>query len=134
MTVEKFNGIFDKEHVNRLEVTWNSDTIDMIRCKYIIEAFKKYNILDNVVRRGYEIKDRLSKIDSISGLRTKGLIIGFDLKDSETRDKFMRVLYSKGMICNSTGKMSIRLRPNLNLSKKDALLGCNLIEESLNEI
>ena len=51
MTVEKFNGIFDREHVNRLEVTWNSDTLDMIRCKYIVEAFKKYNILDNVIER-----------------------------------------------------------------------------------
>ncbi len=134
MTVEKFNGIFDREHVNRLEVTWNSDTLDMIRCKYIVEAFKKYNILDNVIERGYEIKDRLSRIETISGLRTKGLIIGFDLKDTETRDKFMKVLYSKGMICNSTGRNSIRLRPNLNLSSEDAILGCKLIEETLNEI
>lgn len=134
MTVERFNGIFDKEHVNRLEVTWNSDTLDMIRSKYIVEAFKKYDILGNVVQRGHEIKDRLSRIHSISGLRTKGLIIGFDLKDTKTRDEFMRVLRNKGMICNSTGKKSIRLRPNLNLSRIDAILGCKLIEEALNEV
>ena len=134
MTVEKYNGIFDREHVDRLEVTWNSDTLDMIRSKYIIHAYEKYNILDNVTARGSEIVERLSQIPTISGLRSKGLIIGFDLKDTETRNRFMKRLYDKGMICNSTGQRSIRLRPNLALSSEDAIYGCQLIEESLNEV
>lgn len=134
MTVEKYNGIFDREHVDRLEVTWNSDTLDMIRSKYIIHAYEKYNILDNVCDRGSEIAEKLSRIPAISGLRSKGLIIGFDLKDTETRNRFMKRLYDKGMICNSTGQRSIRLRPNLALSSEDAAYGCQLIEESLNEV
>ena len=134
MTVEKYNGIFDPVHVPRLEVTWNSDTLDMIRSKYIIQAYEKYNILDNVSSRGTQIMERLSRTPAISGLRSKGLIIGFDLKDTSTRNKFMKLLYNKGMICNSTGQRSIRLRPNLALTSDDALYGCRLIEESLNEV
>ena len=134
MTVEKLNGIFDREHVNRLEVTWNSDTIDMIRCKHIIKTFQDHNILDNVNERGEQMFKLLSKIDGIEGLRSQGLIIGFDLKDAETRNKFMKVLYNKGMICNSTGVRSIRLRPNLCLNKEDAIRGCKLIEQALREV
>ena len=134
MTTEKLNGIFDPKHVNRLEVTWNSDTLDMIRCKHIMKVYQDENILNNVVDRGNQIKDLLSKIESIEGLRTAGLIIGFDLKDAETRDKFMEVLYNKGMICNSTGERSIRLRPNLCLSSSDAIHACKLIEQSLSQV
>ena len=134
MVTNKINGIFDKEHIGRLEVTWNSDTIDMIRCKYIIEAFKNNNILSNVIERGREIISLLSKTKNIKGLRSRGLIIGFDLKDKTTRDHFMRVLFSKGMICNSTGVNSIRLRPNLCLTSEDAKQGCLLIKETLEEI
>jgi len=134
MTIEKLNGIFDREHVNRLEVTWNSDTIDMIRCKHIIKTFQNNNVLDNVNERGEQMFNLLSKIDGIEGLRSKGLIIGFDLKDAETRDRFMKVLYNKGMICNSTGVRSIRLRPNLCLNKEDAIRGSKLIEQTLKEV
>jgi L-lysine 6-transaminase len=134
MVIEKLAGIYDKKNVNRLEVTWNSDTLDMIRSKHIIRAFKECGILDNVVERGKQIKSLLSEIEGIQGLRSKGLIIGFDLKDTPTRDKFMKVLYSKGMICNSTGQRSIRLRPNLSLSSEDANLGCELIKQTLGNI
>ena len=134
MVKEKFNAIFDKGNVNRLEVTWNADTLDMIRCKYIIKAFQEYKILDNVVERGNQIVNTLSECDKISGLRSKGLIIGFDLKDTLTRDRFMDCLFHKGMICNSTGENSIRLRPSLNLSHEDASHGCRLIKEALNEV
>jgi len=134
MAVKKYNGIFDREHVDRLEVTWNSDTLDMIRSKYIIRAYEKYDILENVRFRSEEIIERLSQIPTICGLRSKGLIIGFDLKDTTTRNKFMKKLYNKGMICNSTGQRSIRLRPSLAISSEDVGYGCRLIEESLNEV
>tara|TARA_R110002012_G_scaffold282422_1_gene472142 strand:+ start:10064 stop:11245 length:1182 start_codon:yes stop_codon:yes gene_type:complete len=134
MAIEKLNGIFDREHVNRLEVTWNSDTIDMIRCKHIIKSFKKNNILENVNKRGKQITGLLSKIGGIEGLRSQGLIIGFDMESCKTRDKFMKVLRNKGMICNSTGVKSIRLRPNLFINEEDANYGCQLIKEALEEI
>ena len=134
MVVDKFAGIFDRESIPRLEVTWNSDTLDMIRSKYIVRAFKELNVLENVIARGDQIFDQLSKLDGISGLRSQGLIVGFDMKDTLTRDNFMNTLYNKGMICNSTGERSIRLRPNLCITSDDITKGCKLIEEALREM
>ncbi len=134
MAVEKFSGIFDHENIPRLEVTWNSDTLDMIRSKYIVRAFKDLNILDNVLARGEQLSASLSRLGEISGLRSRGLIVGFDLKDTDTRNRFMTTLYNKGMICNSTGERSIRLRPNLCVSSADIDKGCRLIKEALEEV
>ena len=134
MTVNKLSGIYEKENVNRLEVTWNSDTLDMIRSKYILRAYKRYDILKNVRDRGEQIRELLSGEEKIKGFRNKGLILGFDLKDTQTRDRFMFLLKEKGVICNSTGQNSVRLRPNLCLSEKDAYQGCRLIKEVLGEI
>ena len=134
MCVEKLNDIFHPNNVSRLEVTWNSDTIDMIRCKHIVSAYKKHNILDNVKERGEQIKSLLSGVPEINNLRSIGLIIGFDLKDQETRDRFMQVSRDAGMICNSTGLKSIRLRPNLALTSEDAKIGCDIIKKAISEV
>ena len=134
MATEKFSGIFDLKNIPRLEVTWNSDTLDMIRSKYIIRAFKELDVLNNVIERGDQISNHLSKLDGISGLRSKGLIVGFDLKDTTTRNRFMDVLYNKGMICNSTGERSIRLRPNLCVTSDDVDKACKLIEEAIKDV
>jgi len=134
MAADKLSGIFDHENIPRLEVTWNSDTLDMIRSKYITRAFKELGVLENVVARGDQLFDQLSKLDGISGLRSRGLIIGFDLKDTITRNKFMDTLYGKGMICNSTGERSIRLRPNLCVTSDDVSKACKLIEEAIEDI
>ncbi len=134
MVTKKFSDIFNRDDVPRLEVTWNSDTLDMIRCKYIIQEFQESSVLENVNKRGEQIKNLLSNVSGIDNFRSKGLIIGFDLKNTETRDRLMKALYNKGMICNSTGANSIHLRPNLALSEQDAIVGCNMIKEALQEI
>ena len=46
----------------------------------------------------------------------------------------MDVLYNKGMICNSTGERSIRLRPNLCVTSDDVDKACKLIEEAIKDV
>ena len=95
---------------------------------------EKHNILDNVKERGEQIKSLLSGVPGIDNLRSIGLIIGFDLKDQETRDRFMQVSRDAGMICNSTGLKSIRLRPNLAITSEDAKIGCDIIKKAISEV
>tara|TARA_R110002124_G_scaffold116400_9_gene272880 strand:+ start:21703 stop:22890 length:1188 start_codon:yes stop_codon:yes gene_type:complete len=133
MAIDKFSEIFNYENVPRLEVTWNSNTLDMIRSKYIVRAYKELKVLNNVRERGYQISENLSKSKDIYDLRSRGLIIGFDLKDTGSRDRLITSLYNKGMICNSTGHRSIRLRPNLCITSEDTSLACELIKEALAE-
>ena len=47
MIKKKFNKIFDSNNRTRLDVTFNSDVLDMIRCTHIIQAIKSGNLMNN---------------------------------------------------------------------------------------
>ena len=131
MVKEKFSSIFKPSRSVRLEVTWDGDVSDMVRCKYIIKAYEKYNILENVSARSKQLIKGLSKIDKILNLRNCGLIIGFDLQNQSNRDILVNNLFNNGLICNKTGTKSIRLRPNLNLSKEEADKALEIIKGTI---
>ena len=126
MVKEKFGKIFEKENCTKLEVTWDADVLDMIRCKYIIQAYKKYDILDNVIEQSDRLLTGLAEIEQIQNLRNCGLIIGFDLTNQLKRDTLVKKLYNNGLICNRTGEKSIRLRPNLSLNPDEVDLALEI--------
>ena len=93
--------------------------MDMIRCDYIIKAYKQEEIIQSVSEKSEYIVRHLRKIDTLLNVRSLGLIMAFDLSDMNKRDKLVRDLYNNGLICNKTGKQSIRLRPNLAISHEE---------------
>ena len=136
----QLSGIMAKEHMGeifspgrniRLEVTWDGDVSDMIRCKYTMKAYKEYNILSNVSEKSKILIEGLSQFSKLKNLRNCGLIVGFDLKNSLERDTLVSELFNNGLLCNSTGEKSIRLRPNLNLSNKDIDSALKIFSTSL---
>ena len=127
MVKESHSHIFKREDITRLQVTWNSDVVDMIRCKYIIKAYKENNILNNVNKMGDYLLQSLDSDNKLSNLRNKGLIIAFDLPSTDERDSFVQGLFQEGVICNATGEKSVRLRPNLNLTMPEADLAIERI-------
>ena len=131
MAVDKMGEIFKKNNSIRLEVTWDGDVSDMIRCKYIIEAYKKYNILNNVNDVSKLLISGLKDIKGLKNIRGCGLIIGFDLTSTDQRDIMVKNMYDNGMICNPTGAKSIRLRPNLNLQSREAQKAIDIIKKSI---
>jgi len=129
---EGFDEIFSTNEAGRLCVTFDGDILDMIRCKHIIKAIKRENLLLNVKHRGNQLIEGLKQIRGILNPRGAGVLIGFDLKDRTTRDRFIANLREKRMICNLAGKNSIRLRPPLSVSEDEIDMALNLIEEALN--
>jgi len=120
MVKNKHSHIFRKQEITRLDVTWNADVTDMVRCKYILRAYKKYNILDNVKKVGNHLAQSLSEDNRLSNVRNMGMILAFDLPNTEKRDNFVKNLFLNGVLCNPTGEKSIRIRPNLNLTMDEA--------------
>ena len=129
MAKEKYGEIFSAEKSIRLEVTWDGDVADMVRCKYIMKAYQQDNILDNVNEQAKQLTRGLSEHEQILNLRNCGLIIGFDLPNAKKRDILVEDLYKNGLICNKTGEKSVRLRPNLNLSEQEASHALEIIKE-----
>jgi len=130
MVRDEFSKIFSQEESIRLEVTWDGDISDMIRCKYIIKAYKEYDILNNVVKMSKLLMSELSEMSELINLRNCGLIFGFDLQNEKFRDIIIDNLYCNGLICNKTGKNSIRLRPSLNLTEENIKHGISIFKSS----
>jgi len=134
MVNESHSGIFSKDQITRLEVTWDGDILDMIRCKHIIKAYREDSIIDAVTEKGQFLVSSLSKIKGLYKVRGAGLIAAFDLKDRQTRDTLVRRMYENQLICNQTGDKSIRLRPNLAISKNEIENALDIINKTCGEI
>ena len=128
MVQKKFAQTFDRPI--RLEVTWDGDLTDMIRCKYILKAYQQYNILDNVNQRSRQLFDGLRGVENIKNLRSKGLLFAFDFESIEKRDSFFDKAVKNRFLCNRTRDRSVRLRPNLNVSPDEINSAISIIKKA----
>jgi L-lysine 6-transaminase len=114
MVREPFAQIFKQP--SRLEVTWDGDVLDMIRCRAILEAYEEHRILDNVRQRGEQLQDGLSDLN----VRRVGLLMAIDFEDKATRDDFVKRMWEdEATIMIPTGERCVRLRPNLAITEQE---------------
>ena len=132
MVKEKFAKIF--ENSIRLEVTWDADLMDMVRCKYVIKAYQEYNVLENVRKMSKRLVSSLKEIGGLLNIRNAGLLVAFDFVEQTKRDEFMNSLVNNGMICNPSRDHTIRLRPNLCVTDAEVEHACKIMAEAANKI
>lgn len=129
MCRQPFQETFKKP--GRLEVTWDGELIDMIRSTYVLEAFDKYSILENVAARGLQLLRGLQSLSDVFNARGKGLLVAFDLETSEHQEKFFKRAFGQGLLFNRTREKTIRLRPHLAVSEEEISRGLEMIQKSL---
>ena len=123
MVREPFGKIFDRSV--RLEVTWDGDLLDMIRCRYILRAFREFNILENVRTCGVYINEYLSDLPLIKNVRNSGLLIAFDFESKAERDEYAKGMRERRVIVLPSQEQTIRWRPHLAFSIEDADVAIN---------
>lgn len=106
----------------RLEVTWDGDLLDMIRCTYILRAYERYGILENVRARGDWLRRQLRPLPAIQHVRQTGLLLAFDFETGDGRDAYARAMRERQAIVLSTRERTVRWRPNLAATEEDARL------------
>jgi len=129
MVKDTHNTVFDVP--KRLSVTFDGDLVDMVRCKYIIKSIQKDNLLGNVKKMGDILFRGLKGIQQLKNVRHVGLLLAFDFDTKIQRDNFIKKIYKNGMICNPTGDLTVRLRPNLNISQQEIYKALEIINLSL---
>ena len=121
------NNVFNTSGRINSTCCWN--IVDMVRCSYIIDAIIDQNLIDNAKTVGKYLLNNLINIDYIDNVRGRGLMIAFDLPDTESRDRMMTIL-SKDMLALKCGEKSIRLRPHLTFDKNDAEAATYFIQKA----
>jgi len=110
---EKYSPILELETM-KLQVTFDGDLIDILRCKYILSYLLSNNILSNVIKGSQIFKNHLSH--KFTNYRTEGYLIAFDLETEQQRNEFVSTCYQQKLLVNKAGSKSIRLRPNLAIT------------------
>lgn len=118
------------ERSSRINSTWGGNNFDMARSTLIIKAIKDENLVENASRVGKKLLEEVSNLKKISNVRGLGLMVAFDMKDKETRDKVHSKL-CENMLALKCGDKSIRLRPHLDFPESEVSKAVEFIEEAL---
>ncbi len=132
MVKKKFSEIFNDEFL--LNVTWNSDLIDMYRSNLIINYLERNNLTRQIKKYSKDISNYLRKFKILKNVRSSGYLIAFDLDSPKFRDLLVKKLFENGMLVNPTRFNTVRLRPRLNTSLKEISLFKKIFSKSMNEI
>ncbi len=122
---KKFSKI--RNNTFMLDVTYNSDHLDMIRSNFILNFIIDRNLLKSRNSISEYLHKKLHKITFIKNLRSSGSLLAFDLANKKLRDNIYKKLYKKGVLVNISGSKTIRIRLNLLTSKSE----CNYFLKQL---
>lgn len=121
------NNVFRES--SRINSTWGSNLIDQVRFTIISQIIKEEKLVDNAREVGEYFLTELKSL-GLENARGRGLILAFDLENSEKRDNFHQKISDK-MLVLKCGDKSIRLRPHLTFSKEDVDFAIKFIKEIL---
>jgi L-lysine 6-transaminase len=123
--IDDVNNVFKVS--SRINSTWGGNLVDMVRATAYFEIIEKDKLVENARKVGDYFLKQLNKLP-LQNVRGRGLMIAFDLPDTEKRDAFFEKLNER-IFCLRCGTHSIRFRPHLTFSKDDVDVATNWIKQ-----
>jgi len=122
------NNVFHKS--SRINSTWGGNIVDMARFTAISKIIQEDNLVENAAIVGEYFLAKLQQLPVISNARGRGLMLAFDLVDTDTRNAVLEKM-QKRMTVLPCGERSIRLRPHLILTHKNVDEAIDIIKSSI---
>jgi L-lysine 6-transaminase len=134
---EEPENVFKKS--SRINSTWGGGLTDMVRFGRYLEIIDEERLVENARVVGEHLLAGLQGLERelgglMSNARGRGLMIGFDLPDTETRNKAQEKIIEAGLLVLTCGVQSIRFRPALNLTAAEADTGLELVRKGLKQL
>lgn len=111
------------EMSSRINSTWGGNLVDMVRATRIVEEIVTQDLAGNAETRGQQWRSGMEVIASgnslVSNVRGLGLIMGFDLPDSNARGACLKSMMEDGLIGLACGDRTVRFRPHLAITAED---------------
>ncbi len=125
------NNVFHES--SRINSTWGGNVTDMVRAAKYLQIIKEEGLVEHAAEMGAAFFGdfHICQCSSLSNIRGKGLMVAFDLDNSEKRDALKGDLYKKGLIALPCGQKSIRFRPFLDVKKEDIDKALDIIKSCL---
>lgn len=104
----------------RLNSTWGSDLVDMVRATRLLEIIRDEHLVENAARQGHYMLEKMHALEHafphlIHNSRGLGLMAAFDFKDPHKRGRFVSEMRKRQVLTLTCGSHTIRLRPLLDV-------------------
>jgi len=123
---------------SRINSTWGSNLIDLLRMERYLEIIVEDKLIDNVQKVGtywLEALQAWAKEDAlISNVRGRGLMIAFDCPSAQFRDRLRERMFAHHVIVLGCGEKSIRLRPHLDITRDVVDVAMKAFKEAAHEV
>ncbi|MFQ5605925.1 MAG: L-lysine 6-transaminase [bacterium] len=128
------NNVFHES--SRVNSTWGGNLVDMVRFRKYLEIIVTENCIENARDVGEYFLTELQQLQdefdgTISGVRGRGLMLAFDLPNSDFRNQSLAKSYENGLIALPSGERSVRFRPSLNLRRELVDEAIGILRKSL---
>ena len=104
----------------RLSPTWNGDITDYIRCKYIIKAYKEYDLIDNAAELGNYIVSSFKKHECFQKCSWSWISNCFRFQKIQMNGTDMTNCVLRKVFLLPMRDVALRMRPNMALTKDEA--------------
>ncbi|MHA1303707.1 MAG: aminotransferase class III-fold pyridoxal phosphate-dependent enzyme, partial [Candidatus Heimdallarchaeaceae archaeon] len=127
------------EESSRINSTWGGNLVDMVRATKYLEVIEEEKLVDKAAKNGEYMLNQLLELqdkypDKISNARGRGLMIAFDLPNSEIRDELKNKALENKLIILACGPKSIRFRPPLIISQDEIDEGFDIIRTIVKDL
>jgi len=123
-------------HPGRILNTWIGDPHKIILLEQVVKTIREDNLLDRVTSTGevmltglLDLQNRMPGL--ISAVRGLGTFCAMDLPSLQMRDRFLTDLRQSGVHLGGCGERTVRFRPSLTFSAKEANIMLEHIEAVL---
>lgn len=120
---------------SRINSTWGGNLVDMVRCARCLEVMVEERLVENAARVGQQLLSGLEELAGrlplVTNPRGRGLMLAFDLPDTETRNAVRTDLWREGLATLACGPRSIRLRPALIFGEAEVDRALELLDRVL---
>lgn len=86
----------------------------------VLEVMKDEKLVENAARVGDHLISELSKIDKVTDVRGKGLMIGLEVEGFSGSELRKKLLFEHHVFTGGAGQYTVRLLPALSLSMEEA--------------
>ncbi|HSW29925.1 MAG TPA: L-lysine 6-transaminase [Longimicrobiales bacterium] len=108
----------------RINSTWGGNLVDMVRAAQYLRIIHDEGLVENAARVGERLQAGLAALAEefpmVTNVRGKGLLCAIDLPDADTRSKVRQGCWDRGLAVLVCGSRSVRFRPPLVFTKKEA--------------
>lgn len=86
----------------------------------VLDVMEEENLIDNAAKVGQLLIDELKKIEGVSDVRGRGLMIGLEVDGFTGPELRRRLLFDHHIFTGGAGQATVRLLPALSLSMEEA--------------